>query len=68
MKNRRRDLWYSLPMLEIVKIYQMAFITHISTLTSLNHNVHTLKNLVKLSHIQILQMKHLNVVEVQAKG
>jgi hypothetical protein len=30
--------------------------------------VHTLKNLVKSSEIKILQMKHLNVVEVQAKG
>jgi len=68
MKKRRKDLWYSLPMLEIKKIHQMVFTTHTSTLTFLNHNVHSLKHLVKLNQIQILEMKHLNVVEVQAKG
>jgi len=55
-------------MLEIKKIHQMVFTTHTSTLTFLNHNVHSLKHLVKLNQIQILEMKHLNVVEVQAKG
>jgi hypothetical protein len=67
MKKRRKDLWCSLPMLEIEKIHQMVFTTHTSTLTFLNHNVHTLENLVKSSEIQVLEMKHLNVVEVQAK-
>ncbi len=68
MKKRRKDLWYSFPMLEIENIHQMVFTTHNSTLAFLNHNVHTLKNLVKSSEIQILEMKHLNVVDVQAKS